>query len=46
MYHLLFRIQFYCDLRIGETLALTRQDVDLDEKCISYVYPIECRVSF
>lgn len=35
MYHLLFQIQFYCGLRIGETLALTKQDIDLNEKCIS-----------
>ncbi|MBQ8319156.1 MAG: site-specific integrase [Lachnospiraceae bacterium] len=34
MYHLLFSLQYYCGFRIGETLALTKRDLDFDEKSI------------
>lgn len=34
MYHLLFSLQYYCGFRIGETLALTKKDLDFNEKSI------------
>lgn len=34
MYHLLFQIQYYCGFRIGETLALTKEDINYAEKSI------------
>ncbi len=34
MYHLLFQLQYYCGFRIGETLALTKADIDFDNKSI------------
>jgi len=34
MYHLLFGIQYYCGFRIGETLALTKADINHTEKSI------------
>ena len=35
LYHLLFDNQFYMGMRIGETLALTWEDVDLENNVIS-----------
>lgn len=35
LYHLLFNNQFYMGMRIGETLALTREDVDLENNTIA-----------
>lgn len=35
LYHLLFNNQFYMGMRIGETLALTWEDVDLENNVIS-----------
>ena len=34
MYHLLFQLQYYCGFRIGETLALTKNDIDFEEKSV------------
>lgn len=34
MYHLLFQLQYYCGFRIGETLALTKADIDFVGKSI------------
>lgn len=34
MYHLLFQLQYYCGFRIGETLALTKKDIDFNDKSI------------
>ena len=34
MYHLIFQLQYYCGLRIGETLALTKNDIDFNDKSI------------
>lgn len=35
LYHLLFTNQFYMGMRIGETLALTWEDVDLENNTIA-----------
>lgn len=34
MYHILFRLQYFCGFRIGEILALTKNDIDFNDKSI------------